>query len=95
MTAEEAAAFYAPYAECGVTYDAKTDSLFYYGQTVHTFLDVRKTNGESFSSGLFQGSMTSFTNESGTIDITTIRDYENPDADGNGKLIGMKEEEVN
>lgn len=94
MTAEEAEAFYTPYAEFGLVYDAKTDCLIYQGQTVHTFLDIKKTNGESLSGGCFQGTITSQTNNSGTLDVTTIRDYTDPDVEGNGKLTGMKVEKV-
>lgn len=92
MTPQEKAAFYAPYAEVGVIYDASTDQLLYQGKTVRAFLDVRQTNGEGFSSGLFKGSMTSFTNDSGEIDISILRDYASPDAQGDGKLIGVRVE---
>jgi hypothetical protein len=89
MTTGEKLAFYAPYAEFGLTYDAKTDSLNYQNQMVHTFLDIRQSNGEALESGRFHGTMTSFTNDSGTINVTAIRDYASPDAKGNGMLIGL------
>jgi len=92
MTPEEASALYAPYAEFGIIYDAESNNLVYRGQIVRSFLDVRKTNGEPFSGGRFHGSMLSFGcgNEAGTVDIETVRDYSNPDADGYGKLIGIE-----
>lgn len=90
MSAEEARAFYAPYAPFGLTYDAKAGALIYQGQLVRRFLDVRKSNGEPLESGNFAGSMTSLYNEEGTIDVTIVRDYLSPDAEGNGKLIGMR-----
>lgn len=89
MTTGEKLAFYAPYAEFGLVYDSKTDSLNYQNQVVRTFLDIRQSNGEALESGNFHGTMTSFTNDSGTIDVTAIRDYASPDAQGNGTLIGL------
>lgn len=90
MTPQEKAAYYAPYAEVGITYNTSTDQLIYQGKAVRVFLDVRQTNGADFSSGLFKGTMTQFTNESGEIDISIIRDYALPDAQGDGKLIGVR-----
>lgn len=90
LSAAQKAEFYAPYAEFGLTYDEKTDTLSYQGQTVRDFLDVRQSNGESFSSGRFQGVMTKLNNQFGTIDVTTVRDYERPDAQGDGKLLGIE-----
>ena len=92
MTIEEKQAFYAPYAELGMTYDAKKDSLIYQGQEVRRFLDIQKSNGEAPDSGRFSGTITNLNNDSGTIDVTTIRDYTRPDAEGNGKLVGVRVE---
>ena len=92
MSDEEAQALYAPYARFGLTYDAKADALLYQGQLVRRFVDVRQSNGEPLEGGNFAGSMTSRYNEAGTIDVTTVRDYATPDAEGNGKLIGMRTE---
>ena len=94
MTEEEAKAFYAPYAQFGLTYDSKTGSLVYQGQVARRFLDVRKSNGEALGSGKFSGTMTNLWNDAGTVDVTTIRDYANPDAEGNGRLTGMSVEKA-
>lgn len=92
MSAEEMRAFYAPYAEYGLSYDRQTDRLSYEGKTVRSFLDVMSTNGESFSGGHFRGSMTSMNFDEGEIDVTILRDYDSPDAEGNGKIIGVRAE---
>ena len=94
MTPEELSAFYAPYAEFGLQYDAKTDTLCYQDQVTRRFLDIRKSNGESLESGKYSGEMTSLYNDSGTVDIVTIRDYTSSDVEGNGKLIGLRIENV-
>ena len=94
MTPGEQSAIYAPYAEFGLQYDAQTDSVRYQGQVVRRFLDIHQSNGEAWESGKFSGVMTSLYNELGTVDIETIRDYTVPDAEGNGKLIGLRAESV-
>jgi hypothetical protein len=94
MTDEEAKAFYAPYAQFGLTYDSKTGSLVCQGQAVRRFLDVRKSNGEALDSGKFSGTMTSLWNDAGTVDVTVIRNYANPDAEGNGMLTGLTVEKA-
>lgn len=95
MTAAEKQAFYAPYTEYGVLYDAKTDRLTYQNQLVRSFLDVFQSNGEPFSSGRFKGSMTTMTNDTGEIDITILRDYQTLDQNGNGKIVGVRVEKAN
>ena len=94
MTEKEARAFYAPYAQFGLTYDSKTGSLVYQGQVVRRFLDVWTSNGEALDSGKFSGTMTNLWNDAGTVDVTTIRDYANPDAEGNGRLTGLTVEKA-
>ena len=89
-TAEEMAAFCAPYAPFGLTYDVSREALTYQGRTVRSFLDVKTSNGESFSSGKFAGTMTNFYNDAGEIDVETIRDYAQPDETGAGKLLGLR-----
>lgn len=69
MTAKEKKAFYAPFALFGLTYDEALDTLFYQGQPVRRVLDVQKSNGEPFSSGRFQGTMTHLVNDSGVVDV--------------------------
>lgn len=90
LSPAEKAVYYAPYAEVGVHYDAAQDVLTYQGKTVRRFLDIRQTNGESLEGGKFQGTMTSFTQDGGEIDISTLRDYTRPDANGDGKLYGTQ-----
>lgn len=86
----EKAEFFAPYAAFGLKYDAKTDALTYEGMAVRRFLDVRMSNGEDFSSGKFEGEMTQICSDEGEIDVETIRDFTQPDENGEGKLIGMR-----
>lgn len=90
LTPQEKAEIYAPYAAVGVLYNMDRDELTFQGRTVRRFLDVHQTNGESFASGKFQGSMTSFSQDGGEIDISTLRDYTQPDENGYGKLIGIQ-----
>lgn len=94
MTADEKEAFYAPYRPFGITYDRAGDRLMYGGERVRSFLDVRQSNGEDFSSGRFKGTMTMFTEDDGTIDITILRDYAQPDSQGNGTITGIKVSEA-
>lgn len=89
MTRAEKVAFYAAYADLGISYDAQTDQVRYQGQIVHSLLDVQRTNGEALASGLFAGSMTQITEDYGDIDVTIQRDYSRPDAQGNGTIIGI------
>lgn len=95
MSAAEKQAFFDAYADFGLTYDAQSDAIFYLGQRVRCFTDIRQSNGEELNSGLFCGSITSFNcDEEGTLDVETIRDFAQPDANGDGKLIGLRAETV-
>lgn len=49
------------------------------------------SNGETFSSGNFKGSMRQINNPDGKgeVDVYAVRDYGKPDADGNGTLTGI------
>lgn len=89
-TAEEMAAFCAPYAPFGLAWDASRGALTCQGKTVRSFLDVKTSNGESFSSGKFAGTVTNLYNDAGEIDVETIRDYAQPDETGAGKLLGLR-----
>ena len=93
-TPEERAAFFEPYAAFGLSYDAERDLLFYQGKQVHKLVDYRESNGEEPGSGNFSGVLTQLIYEGGEVDVTTIRDYDQPDAQGEGKLIGLNVEEV-
>lgn len=84
---EKMAAEYQPF---GVMYDAKKDQWYFKGEKVRYFQDILTSNGESPNSGKFKGSMRSFGNEDGTIDIQAVRDYGKPNAEGNGTLTGIR-----
>ncbi len=90
LTPEEEEAFYAPFAPYGLEYDANTGHLIYQGRRVREFLDVRQTNGEALSSGRFHGTMTRTYDADGEVDVKTIRDYDHPDENGDGALMGIQ-----
>ncbi|MDL2206717.1 hypothetical protein LJC33_07410 [Eubacteriales bacterium OttesenSCG-928-N13] len=90
LSPAEKAAFYAEYRSLGITYDQTTDRVLYQNQTVRSFLDVKQSNGESFTSGQFHGAMTLMNQDYGTIDISILRDYSWPDAEGNGMISGVQ-----
>ncbi len=76
-TIEETFSVYATY---GLTYNKEKNCLIYDGKTVRSFVDVLSS----------QGATRSMFNEEGTIDVSAVRDYSDIDADGNGKLTGVK-----
>lgn len=82
-------AFFAEYAPFGLKYDPQTDALTYMGRAVRNFLDVRSSNGASLTGGSFRGSITQICNEDGEVDVETIRDYDHPNASGEGTLTGI------
>ena len=94
LTPEELEAFFEPYAAFGLRYDAERDLLFYGDRQVRKLVDVRVSNGEALGSGEFSGELTQLVYEGGEVDVTAIRDYENPGEDGCGRLIGLNVEEV-
>ena len=71
---------YSEYAPFGLTYDKEKNCLIYDGKTVRSFVDALSP----------QGSILSMFNEKGTIDVSAVRDYSDIDADGHGKLTGVK-----
>lgn len=87
---EEMKAFYTPYEAFGLRYDVKKNALYYGERRVRDFMDVRQSNGEALESGRFKGVMTHLYDEDGEVDVETIRDYSRPDADGDGKLVGLR-----
>ena len=93
VTPEEMTAIAKEYEPFGVTYDAKTDQWYYNGEAVRVFTDIMISNGQPPEGGNFRGVMRSFAG-TGTIDIRTVRDYGNPDADGNGTLTGIEKYDV-
>ena len=94
LSIEEREAFFAPFAEFGLRYDAENDLLFYQDAQVRKFVDIRKSNGEAMESGGFVGELTQLMYVGGTVDVTTIRDYGDADAEGEGKLLGLSVTEV-
>lgn len=81
----------AEYKDFGVTYDSKVNQWYFNGEKVRSFQDIMTTNGEGVSSGKFSGSIRTFQNGNGTVEIHTVRDFKNVSADGVGKLIGVEE----
>ena len=94
-SAENMRVFCAPYAEFGLSYDAERDTLVYMGKRVRHFTDVRQSDGKSPADDGFQGKITCSMRETGEIDLETIRDYTQPDAAGDGKLLGLHVTPVN
>lgn len=79
------------YEAFGVTYDAKNDQWYFNGEKVRLFQDVLTSNGESLTGGNFHGTIRTMGSADGTIDIYTVRDFTNPDANGYGTLMGVEE----
>lgn len=90
ISPEELAREYSVYEPFGITYDKENDLLYYRGKLIYYFLDVLSSNGEGFSSGKFQGAMRCKTQEYGVISVQVIRDYNDLDANGYGKIIGIE-----
>lgn len=92
---EERLRFAEEYKPFGVSYDESADQWYWNGEKVRYFRDILTSNGESLESGNFSGSMRTMSGE-GTVDIYTVRNFENTDLNGVGKLVGIKrfEEEV-
>lgn len=90
ISPDELAKEYSVYEPFGITYDMQNDLLYYRGKLIYYFLDVMSSNGEDFSGGKFQGAMRSKIQEYGGISVQVIRDYNEPDADGFGKIVGIE-----
>lgn len=78
------------YKAFGVSYDIKNDQWFFNGEKVRIFQDVLTSNGESLTCGNFHGAIRTMESADGTIDIYTVRDFTNPDANGYGTLTGIE-----
>lgn len=78
------------YEAFGVTYDMKNDQWYFNGEKVRSFQDVLTSNGESLTGGNFHGAIRTMGSADGTIDIYTVRDFTNPDANGYGTLTGVE-----
>lgn len=84
---EKIASEYEPF---GLTYDASNDQWIFNGEKVRYFRDILTSNGESLTGGKFSGTMRTFGNGTGTVDIYTIRDFTKQDANGNGVLTSIE-----
>lgn len=78
------------YKNFGVTYDKENDQWYFNGEKVRYFRDVLTSNGESLSGGRFHGSIRTLGNGYGTVDIYTVRDFNAPNAEGNGTLTDIE-----
>lgn len=78
------------YAAFGVTYDTKENQWFFNGEKVRFFRDVLTSNGESLTTGKFNGTIRTLESANGTIDIYTVRDFTKLDVYGNGILTGIE-----
>ncbi|WP_185602027.1 M56 family metallopeptidase [Paenibacillus sp. 598K] len=92
MTANEIEQLYAVYAPFGLTYDKEKDNFYYNGKLVRTFVDILSSNGEAMDSGKFQGSINQWisSDDKGEIDVKAVRDYNKPNGNGEGELIGIE-----
>ena len=78
------------YEAFGVTYDIKNDQWYFNGEKVRIFQDVLISNGENLTGGNFHGAIRTMGSADGTIDIYTVRDFTNLDANGYGTLTGVE-----
>ena len=77
------------YEPFGITYDAERDAWYYKGEPIRSFTDVLSSNGESLTGGNFRGVIRNFAGE-GTVDVRAVRDYDQADEDGTGRLTGVE-----
>ena len=78
------------YEKFGVAYDATDGQWYFNGEKVRYFRDILTSNGESLSGGKFNGAIRTLGNGNGTVDIYTVRDYQNLNASGYGTLAGIE-----
>ena len=78
------------YGKFGVTYDAADGQWYFNGEKVRYFRDILTSNGESLGGGKFNGAIRTLGNGNGTLDIYTVRDYQNLNASGYGTLTGIE-----
>jgi beta-lactamase regulating signal transducer with metallopeptidase domain len=90
MTSDEMANEYSIYEPFGVTYDKNTNNLYYNGKLVKNLLDILSTNNESLTGGNFYGDVKITGNPNGEISMITVRDYNDLDKNGHGKLVGIE-----
>lgn len=86
---DEINAWLTEYEAFGVTYDRSNEQWYFHGERVRRIMDILTSNGEDLSSGEFHGSVRTL-NGNGTVDIYTVRDFDNLNSEGNGTLIDVK-----
>lgn len=91
LDAETLERLIAEYEPFDVTYDAAAGAWRWKGRLVRCFLDVLKSNGEDVDSGSFEGSLRTFKCTRGSVDIRTLRDMDDVDGRGYGRLIGIEQ----
>lgn len=91
ISVEEREKMLKEYSSFGLTYDAKDDQWYLGDEKVRFCRDVLISNGESLTGGKFKGAIRTFeSTNGGIIDIYTVRDFTNPNADGYGTLTGIE-----
>lgn len=81
---------FAVYEEYGLRYDESSKALFYDGKRVRLFWDSRSADSRpSDSEDLFGNSVSNW-DSAGEIDLYTVRDFEQTDENGYGKLNGFR-----
>lgn len=78
------------YGKFGVTYNAADGQWYFNDEKVRYFWDILTSNGESLGGGKFNGAIRTLGNGNGTVDIYTVRDYQNRNASGYGTLTGIE-----
>lgn len=90
LSAKELQEMAEEYGKFGVTYDAADGQWYFNGEAVRYFRDILTSNGESLGGGKFNGAIRTLGNGNGTVDIYTVRDYQNLNASGYGTLTGIE-----
>ncbi len=90
VSAKELQKMVEEYGKFGVTYDAADGQWYFNGEKVRYFWDILTSNGESLGGGKFNGAIRTLGNGNGTVDIYTVRDYQNLNASGYGTLKGIE-----
>lgn len=90
VSAKEIQEMAGEYGKFGVTYDAADGQWYFNGEKVRYFRDILTSNGESLGGGKFNGAIRTLGNGDGTVDIYTVRDYQNLNASGYGTLTGIE-----
>ncbi len=90
VSAKELQEMVEEYGKFGVTYDAADGQWYFNGEKVRYFWDILTSNGENLGGGKFNGAIRTLGNGNGTVDIYTVRDYQNLNASGYGTLTGIE-----